>query len=156
MSSSAADLARRLERSGTAIGRAPRTGVEKACLAGKGVMLSALTSAVGGRRLRGVGRAGARVGVRYQVIGAVSNATGILQYTGPVHLVNNPTSAHQIFARRKEALSPPSRDWAAKWVEHPGTRGRDFAGPAEKVVLANAKRVIDAETRAAFRAGFGF
>jgi len=118
-------------------------------------MVSALTSAVGGNRLRGVGARGARVGVRYRVFGTSSSATGILQYTGPVHLVNNATSPHEIEPRRRKALAPSSRAWAAARVEHPGTRGRDFAGPAEKVVLANAKRVIDAETRARFRAGFG-
>ena len=155
MSASPADLANRLNRAGNAIGDAPRSAVTKACQAGKGVMLAALTSAVGGTRLRGVGAAGARVGVRYRVFGTSSSATGILQYTGPVHLVNSGTSPHEIEPRRKKALAPSSRAWAAARVEHPGTRGRDFAGPAERVVLANAKRVIDAETRARFRAGFG-
>lgn len=155
MSASAADLANRLTRTGNAIGNAPRSAVTKACQAGKAVMLGALTSAVGGTRLRGVGASGARVGVRYRVFGPASSTTGILQYTGPVHLVNNATSPHTIEPRRRKALSPASRAWVATRAEHPGTRGRDFAGPAERVVLANAKRVIDAETRARFRAGFG-
>lgn len=155
MSASAAELAGKLNRAGEAVGSAPRAGVTKACQAGKTVMLSALTSAVGGTRLRGVGARGARVGVRYRVYGPESATTGVLGYTGPVHLVNNDTSAHEIYPRRRKALSPSSHAWAAAKVEHPDTAGAHFAEPAERVVLANAKRVIDGEARARLRAGFG-
>ena len=47
MSTNVDQLASRLQRAGRDITRANRVGVEKACLAGKGVMLSALTSGDG-------------------------------------------------------------------------------------------------------------
>lgn len=149
MSSSPDQLAARLQSAGRGITRANRVGVEKACLAGKGVMLAALDAAGGGKGLRGVGRSGARVGVRYDVRG-FQNPVGILRYTGPVHLLNNPTKAHDIKNRRrggKRALSPSGNPWAAAVVRHPGTPGKKFHDRAEPIVLAQSKRIIAAEVR---------
>lgn len=155
MSASPADLANRLHRTGVAVGGAPRAGMVKACQAGKAVMLAALTAVAPSRRLSGVGASGARVGVRYTIFGSAGSATGILQYTGPVHFIQHDMPPHTITPRRRKALVPASREWAATRVHHPGSRGRDFAGPAEKVVLANAARTFNAETNARIRAGFG-
>lgn len=158
MSTNVDQLAARLQRAGSDITRANRVGVEKACLAGKGVMLSALTSAVGGLRLSGVGRSGARVGVRYDVKG-YQNPVGILRYVGPVHLVNNPTAAHEILPRARQrtakgnarrgakALAPKGAAWTRASAQHPGTRGKKFAERAEPVVLEQSERIIKAEVR---------
>lgn len=144
---SADQLANRLVAGGRGITRANRVGVEKACLAGKTVMLSALTAAVGGKRMKGVGRSGANVGVRYDVRG-YENPVGIIRYTGPVHLIARPTRAHEITPRRsKKALSPSGNPWAAAFAQHPGTRGKKFTEPAERIVLAQSPRIIQAEVR---------
>lgn len=140
-------LAGRLIKGGRGITRANRVGVEKACLAGKSVMLSALSAAAGGGRMRGVGKSGSKVGVRYDVKG-FQNPVGILRYTGQVHLLNNATRPHLIEAgKRKKALSPGGNAWAAATAQHPGTRGKKFAEKAEPIVLAQSKRIITQEVR---------
>lgn len=139
-------LAGRLVSGGRSITSANRVGVEKACLAGKAVMLSALASAGVGGRISGVGRSGGRAGVRYDVRG-FQNPVGILRYVGAVHLVNNPTRPHEIAPKRKKALAPKGNPWAAAHAEHPGTRGKKFAEKAEPVVLAQSKRIITQEVR---------
>lgn len=130
---------------GRSITRANRVGVEKACLAGKQVMLAGLVVAAGGRRLKGVGKSGANLNVRYRVFG-YQNPVGTISYVGPVHLLNNPTRPHEITPRRKKALSAGGA-WAAASVQHPGTRGKKFHEKAEPVVLAQSKRIITAEVR---------
>lgn len=148
MASSPNDLANRLVKGGQSITRANRVGVEKACLAGKTVMLAGLTAAVGGNRLKGVGRSGARIGVRYDVRG-FQNPVGIIRYIGPVHLLNNATRPHEITPRKKKkALSPRGNPWAAASAQHPGTKGKKFAEKAEPIVLAQSKRIITQEVRA--------
>lgn len=159
MSSSVDDLANRLVSGGRAITRANRVGVEKACLAGKNVMLSSMTAALGGNRLSGVGRNGAKVGVRYTVVG-YQNPVGIIKYTGPVHLANSGTRPHEILPRSRQttakgnrrrgsarALSPAGNPWAAASADHPGTPGKKFAERAEKIVLRQTPRIIQQEVR---------
>lgn len=153
MSSSVDDLANRLVRGGQEITRANRVGVEKACLAGKNVMLATMTAALGGNRLSGVGKKGAKVGVRYHVRGYM-NPVGIIQYTGPVHLANSGTRPHDIWARtyqrtdkgnaRKgaKALHPKGSQWFSPYAEHPGTKGKKFAEKAEPIVIEQSKRII--------------
>lgn len=58
-----------------------------------------LRSAVGSDlRMSGVGKAGAKVGVRYTVKGT-QNPTALLRATGPVHLVERDNKAHVILPR---------------------------------------------------------
>lgn len=51
------------------------------------------------RFLRGVGKRGAKVGVRYKLLGGTSNPSAVVRWWGPAHLVNNPTKAHDIKPR---------------------------------------------------------
>ena len=159
MSSSVDDLANRLVRGGQEITRANRVGVEKACLAGKNVMLSAMVASLGGNRLSGVGKNGAKVGVRYHVKG-YTNPVGVIQYTGPAHLANSGTRPHQILPRSRQttakgnrrrgsakALSPAGNPWAAASADHPGTKGKKFFEKAEPIVVAQSKRIIEQEIR---------
>jgi hypothetical protein len=159
LAASADQLAARLVSGGKAVTRANRVGVEKACLAGKNVMLANMVAALGGTRISGVGKKGAKVGVRYDVVGYV-NPVGIIKYTGPVHLANSGTRPHEILPRRSQttakgnkrrgsasALSPKGNPWAAARVQHPGTPGKKFAEKAEPVVLAQSKRIITSEVR---------
>jgi hypothetical protein len=160
LAASVNDLANKLVAGGRGITRANRVGVEKACLAGKTVMLANLVAALGpDRRMSGVGRSGgARVGVGYDVMGYM-NPVGIISYRGPAHLANNPTKDHLILPRQRQttakgnkrrgakALSPTGRPWAAASAQHPGTKGLKFHEKSEPVVLAQSKRIIDAEVR---------
>lgn len=158
MSSSVADLSGRLIRVGQDITRANRVGVEKACLAGKQTMLASMAAAGLGRRISGVGKSGANVNVRYDVRG-YQNPVGILRYVGPVHLVNSPTKPHEILPRARQrtakgnarrgakALAPKGGGWTRASAKHPGTKGKKFAEKAEPIVLAQSKRIIEAEVR---------
>lgn len=146
MAASADQLASRLVSGGRQITRANRVGVEKACLAGKQVMLAGLVAAAGGRRMSSVGKSGANLNVRYRVVG-FQNPVGTISYVGPVQFLNNPTKPHMIAPRRKKALSPSGNQWAAMRAEHPGTRGKKFHERSEPIVLAQSKRIITAEVR---------
>lgn len=158
MAGSADQLATRLVAGGKNITRANRVGVEKACLAGKQVMLAALMSATGGKRkISKVGKSGANVNVRYRVYG-YQNPKGFIRYVGPVHLLNNPISPHEILPRASQrtakgnarrgakALTMPDGNLAAR-VQHPGTAGKKFAERAEPIVLEQSERIIKAEVR---------
>jgi len=134
---------------GRAVTRANRVGVEKACLAGKGVMIAAASGAgLGspGGTLRGVGRSGGKWNVRYRVTG-YENVVGVLRYTGAVHLINNDTAAHEIAPRRKKALAFPDGGVRGGPVQHPGTRGKKFFERAEPIVVRNSARLIRQEVR---------
>jgi hypothetical protein len=145
VSASADQLASRLVSGGRAVTRANRIGVEKACLAGKNVMLANLLAAAGGKRMRGVGKSGSNVNVRYKVVG-YQNPVGTISYSGQVHLLNNSTRPHTIEPKRKKALSADGA-WAAARAEHPGTRGKNFHAKSEPIVLAQSKRIITQEVR---------
>ncbi len=125
-SATAAQFAAKIMDAADNIAGSRRKAIEAAALVAKGNMLDAYRAAGVGQRLRGVGKAGARVGVRYDVKGH-ANPTALVKATGPVHLANNPTSAHVIQPRPrrgKKAITPggPPRARAM----HPGTRGKGF------------------------------
>lgn len=66
--------------------------------------------------------AGGKVGVRFDLKG--DNA--LVRMTGPGHLVNNPTKAHPIQPKRRQALLIPTADRPRASAQHPGTSGRKF------------------------------
>jgi len=143
---------------GRGITRANRVGVEKACLAGKNVMLANMTAALGGTRMSGVGRKGAKVGVRYDVRG-YQNPVGIIKYVGPVHLVNSDRRAYDILPRNSQTTAKGNRRRGAKALAATGfgpygkvhmkaKAGKNFTDRAETIVLAQSKRIIDKEIQA--------
>lgn len=89
----------------------------------KGIMLAAAAS-------RGVKPGGKLAGkswtVRYDLTrGAEPSA--LVRFTGPFHLVNNPTKAHEIVAgkgRRKKAKALRIGENVRASAQHPGTRGK--------------------------------
>ena len=160
MSSSVDDLANRLVRGGQEVTRATRVGVEKACLAGKNVLMSAMVAAVGSNRMSGVGRNGARIGYRYDVRG-YQNPVGIIRGTGPIHLANNDRREYDIFPKSKQttakgnrrrgsakALSPAGNPWAKASAHMPAKAGKQFHEKAEPIVIAQSKRIIVREVDA--------
>lgn len=73
-----------------------RLGVNRSALAVTTAIRASIAGGTGGdSRLSGVGRGGARVGARYDVKGA-ANPTALIRATGPLHLVEYPTRAHEI------------------------------------------------------------
>lgn len=55
----------------------------------------------GDGRLSGVGRRGARVGARYQLLSKAQTPTAVVRATGPAHLLEHPTRPHDITPRRR-------------------------------------------------------
>lgn len=104
---------------------AQRVAVNKASLELKNATLHEMRRVVPDLRMSGVGRGGARVGVRYDIKGT-NNPTSIIRATGPLHLLENPTKAHDIAPRRrrgrKRAVAFDGQVYGR--VRHPGTRGR--------------------------------
>ena len=111
-----------------------------------------IRSVTGDMRLSGVGRRGARVGARYDVKGTV-NPTAIIGATGPMQLLEHPTSPHDIVPRRRKrgkkgALRLRNGSYARK-VRHPGTKP---SRPFERGYLktrGDTGRLLDAEVQKA-------
>jgi hypothetical protein len=132
------------------------------------------------RRMRNVGKRGARVGVRYDIKGT-RNPTALIRATGPLHLLERKTQPHTIYVRAARARGRGSSrlntgrrlaqvfggrgayGWGAltmpdgqyrRVVSHPGTSGKR---PWAKGVAAGRPRALkalrDANT-AAVRRGF--
>jgi len=138
-SASAAQLASKLQRAAKAIPDASAAGVNRVALEGKAIFLANM----GTRRIRNLGKNGAKVGARYTAAKSEVNPTALLFYTGPAHILNNPTKAHPIYPRgarvRDEggAITKRRRSGGAKgltlpgdnvrlYVNHPGTSGKRF------------------------------
>ena len=154
------------------IPQANLAAVQKAALFVTQAARASITAGSGGdARLSGVGRVpgGARVGARFDVKGT-TNPTAVVRATGPLHLLDNPTRAHQITARVGKGRSrasrsafynaifggsggfagvrPMSTPYGPRFrVQHPGTAGKrtfwsavDRAGPMVPRVFAEAYR----------------
>lgn len=103
---------------------AARDGVTKAALLVKKSVQAELVSAgVQGGRMRGVGKKGARVGVRYDVKGT-TNPTALVRATGPVHLLERSTRPHKITPKGKKKVINIAGIGPRRFAMHPGTRGK--------------------------------
>ncbi len=85
-----------------------------------------------------------KIGVRYDIKGNGPRAVALVRYTGPAHLVNNPTKAHRIEPRarrrpRRRGLTIGGNVRA--WANHPGTTGKGFFQKARTAAVATAPRV---------------
>lgn len=130
-STSASQFAGKLQRAARELDRSEEMTVKDAALAGKAIMLANM----GFTRMSGPGKRGARVGVRFKV----SGSTALLGYFGPVHLVNNDTSAHRIEPKKKKAIAIAGQPYAS--ADHPGTKGRKFFEKSKPQVKVAAGRV---------------
>lgn len=105
--------------------------------------VTALMAAAVGRdlRLSGVGKRGAKIGARYDVLGH-SNPTAAIRATGPAHLIERDTKPHRIpklrgaRARKRFVVIPTVG--VRMSANHPGTKGKH---PWERGVTAAAPRV---------------
>lgn len=112
-----------MSRVATNLSRETRFAVGKAAL----LVKTSVQRELGGTKvLRGVGRRGARIGVRYDVKGG-QQAAALVRMTGPAHLIERSTRPHTIEPRRRrrggQALRLADGSFAAS-VQHPGTRGK--------------------------------
>lgn len=117
---------RKMDRTAVELARADRVAVERAAFTMKQYTLASLRRAAPSGRLRGVGKKGARLGVRYDVKGQ-RNPVALVRATGPWQFIENDTKAHQIpkargrRARKRYAVTPYG---VFARVNHPGTKGK--------------------------------
>lgn len=116
-SRSADELARKLLRAADGVTKAKTDGVKKSAAIVKGFVVGELH---GVTRLRGVGRKGARIGVRY----VVTPDKATVGMTGPAQLIERDTKPHEIRPGRAKALHLASGDARALVAHHPGTHGK--------------------------------
>lgn len=118
-SRSPADLARKLANAGSAMDGAARDGVFKAAL----LVKTSVQQELGGvKRLRGVGKRGANIGVRFDIKG--KNATALVRMTGPAQLLERSTRPHEIRPRRKKRAINIGGVGPRAYAHHPGTKGK--------------------------------
>lgn len=148
-----ADLAAQLAAFVDVLPLTASQGVEAAALAVEESVDNHIARAAPSRRLRNVGKSGARVGVRYDMR-AGRNPTALVRATGPLHIIERDTRAYVIVpgARRgrksRAARQAPitfagvqplgTPEHPSYRVNHPGTTGKH---PFEKGVDAVADDV---------------
>lgn len=133
-------LAAKLEACAGLMLKVPEVGTKAALDLVKASVLAEL----GGKTtLRGVGKRGARIGVKTTVTGGAGTALGEATATGPMQLVERDTRAHRIpkvrgARARKRIIVIPGYGPKA-YANHPGTKGKH---PWEKGV-AHAVPLLD-------------
>lgn len=158
-STNVAQFAGKLHAGGAAIQGATAQAVFESALVGKGIFQANM----GTTRLRNVGKNGARVGARFDMKGG-ANPTALLRYTGPAHLINNPTSPHVIEPRgrtrtaggrkRKGAQALTIGGNVRAYAHHPGTSGKAFYQRSVPQVATAAVMIMRRSTSTALRKVF--
>jgi hypothetical protein len=153
-SSSPDQLAKKLMATADALG-SNKAAIERTAFVTKTVFQTALRN----EGVTGTTPVSRRVKARYDVKGT-QNASAIVRYTGPAHILNNPTRSHGIVSR-KSGGSRRSRSRRESGVgtrgailvngqpkayaRHPGTRGLGFFQRAK----ATSVKVVPHEYRKA-------
>lgn len=126
-SSSPDELAAKLFKAGAGIDKASRDGLAKSAL----LVKSSVVAELGGvTRLRGVGKKGSRIGVRYDLRGDGATQHAEVKATGPFQLIERDTSPHEIGPKgKKRGRNGQSAVRLAdggfrRRVHHPGTTGK--------------------------------
>jgi len=155
-STSVGQFAGKIRSAGGAIEGATRASVNEAALAGKAIFLANM----GTTRLRNVGKGGAKVGARYDIKGGAT-PTALLRYTGPAHIINNPTKPHRIEPRGRTRTASGRQRKGAKaltiggnvrpYADHPGTTGKHFFQRSVPQVASLAARIMARSTTTALR-----
>jgi hypothetical protein len=147
VSSSPREFAAKLDKFGRDLNNV-RVPLNATALHVKRVMeTSAATSGALGSKPKGKRKV---VGVRYDLKGDGPTMQAVVGYTGPAHLVNNPTRPHRIEPRRPRGRATRRRRGSTALVingavrayaNHPGTRGKGFFQKAAAVAARTAPRV---------------
>lgn len=140
-SKSFAELAGKLEAAARKV-RTDSSILEGAAFQVKKAVQVELRKVAPSGRLSGVGKSGARVGVRYQRMG---RDAFLVKMTGPAHLIERDTDPHTIGPKRSRQRKAKGRRTAVALngefravVRHPGTRGQH---PWEKGVKRSGQPV---------------
>lgn len=177
MAKSAAELARMFERSASQVPPTVHDTIIGVSQRTKAIYLAGAATAglVPGRRMRGVGKKGAAWGVGYETSGSGGDETAIVKFKGPVHLVNNDTSAHLVVTPAKKSQMQQqgkalvqlltgkkvkgvkkskkkglvlALPWGVRaYANHPGTHGKNFFRPADDFARSEVKRIVGASRR---------
>lgn len=139
-SSVAQQMGRKMERARVEMLRARRTALVKGATELKQGVERRLPPS---KRLRGVGKKGARIGVRYDV---KSDEAVVVKALGPLHLLERDTRAHTIEPKKRRAKSGRaavklSDGSFRSSVQHPGTKGQH---PFEKGIDASRDKALRA------------
>lgn len=94
------EFAAKAATTGEALSRAQRQLISRAALTITKAVREEVRSATGDSRLSGVGKRGTRVGAKYTVLSA---GDALIQATGPLHLVERATRAHDIAPKRRRS-----------------------------------------------------
>lgn len=134
VSTSGAQLAGKLNRLALDVANT-RIPLNAAALAAKQVFIAAEPDVVG-HRVKG-----AKIGVRYDIKGAGPRAVATVRFTGPAHLVLNPTKPHRIEPRGRRGRRRGKRALTIggnlrMWANHPGTAGKDPGARRAKAAAA--------------------
>jgi hypothetical protein len=143
-SSSVNELTGKLERLAKDLND-PTAALNATALQAKGIFIASAAGVIG-RKVAGKRKA---IGARYD-IGKRGAGVGqaIVTYTGPAHLVNNPTRDHMIFPRGARGTGGRRRRRGGQaltiggnvraWAHHPGTGGKHFFEAAKAIVTKTA------------------
>jgi len=144
VSTSVAELSGKLERLAREMND-PTAALNVTALQAKEIFIASAASVIG-RKVAGKRKA---IGARYD-IGKRGAGVGqaIVMYTGPAHLVNNPTQDHMIFPRGVRSAGGRRRRRGGQaltiggnvraWAHHPGTGGKHFFERARAIVIKTA------------------
>lgn len=147
VSSSPRELAGKIDRFAKDVGNVKVPLNATALHVKKLMQASAAGAGVLGNKPSGKRRA---IGVRYDLHGSGPHMSATVGYTGPAHLVNNPTRPHRIEPRRPRGVRTRRRRGASAlvingsvraWANHPGTRGARFYEKARAAAIRTAPRV---------------
>lgn len=137
-STSGRQLAGKLERFAKDLDD-PKLALNATGLAGKRIFeASAAGAGALGSHIKGKRKL---IGARYDM--ARDARSVVVTYTGPAHLINNPTAPHRIEPRRPRGLRSRRRGASAltingdvrMWANHPGTRGAKFFEQARAIAV---------------------
>lgn len=108
-------------------------------------------------RLRGVGKKGAKLGVRYKITNTGETNNAVVAATGPWQFIEGDTRAHRIPRARtrgkRRVVVIPGVGIRA-YADHPGTKGKHLFRKGAVAGMALAGRIQQAETAAALKAIF--
>ena len=151
------DFTHRLKALSTSIEKGRRDTLVAAGVAGKRAHAAVIQRDSGGdSRLSGVGKRGAKVGVRFDIRGERLT----MKATGPLHFVANPMSPHRIprvrktnRAKRRVVVIPGVGVRAH--ARHPGTKGKNTWRRGVTSARPKVTKVMRSETANIIKRGFG-
>jgi hypothetical protein len=97
-SSSVPQFVAKFEKAAQAVG-SNRPAVEATAMVAKKLFIGSAAAVGVGRAAPPGDKASLSVSARYDIKGSGSQHTALIRYTGPAHLMNNPTKAHEIRPR---------------------------------------------------------